>query len=114
MDNCNFCGKPLNEHPRTETGARNLTGCQAMFLLTRNADLEARLKECKSALRYLVVAADLEPGLKSSGLKSSIARANEFLNIDPAQHVHTFQGEGPVQTCFCGAQMLPSGWKVLG
>jgi len=45
--NCDFCGDPLDHprHPLTGHGSRDVTGCQAGWLLRKNGELETRLAE---------------------------------------------------------------------
>jgi hypothetical protein len=48
---CDFCGEPLHSgrHPLTASGSYDLTGCQLVYLLRRNGELEAQLAAIKQA-----------------------------------------------------------------
>jgi hypothetical protein len=52
---CDFCGELLTSgrHPMTESGARDVTQCQLVWLLHRNTELESRLDSVAAALRNL-------------------------------------------------------------
>jgi hypothetical protein len=45
--NCTFCKEPLTNgrHPLTDSGSRDVTGCQIVFLLRRNSELTKALIE---------------------------------------------------------------------
>jgi hypothetical protein len=50
---CDFCGELLTSgrHPMTESGARDVTQCQLVWLLHRNTELESRLDSLLGEIR---------------------------------------------------------------